>query len=437
MEPIKTHAIYKTLAKFVSLNVFGMIGLSCYILADTYFISNGVGINGLTALNLALPIYSVIHGAGLMIGIGGGTKYSVLQAQKKSKEANQVFSQALSFGLLIGLLLFLIGLLFSKPLTSLLGADKDTFTYTNTYLKTILCFSPFFILNNVLIAFIRNDGEPRIPMAGMVIGSLSNIVLDYIFIFPLNMGMFGAAFATGLAPIISISILFSYFFKKKNHLSFQRTKQKMTYIKSICSLGISSLIGELSSGMVMLIFNMVILSLEGNKGVAAYGIIANLALVVVSVYNGIAQGIQPVISSNYGSKNEKNVKISLRFGILLSIICSLCIYGFTVAFPHWLVSIFNQEKDMELAALASKGLILYFTAFLFVGINVITASYFSSTERSIQGFIISICKGFFLIIPLVFLLSNWLGITGVWLSYPLAEMITALIGLVLICRKKS
>ncbi len=426
--------ILKTFRKYVTLNVLGMIGLSCYILADTYFVSKGLGTNGLASLNLAISIYSFVHGLGLMIGIGGATKYAILKAKQEHEEANKIFSTSINLGIIIGILITLIGIFLSEPLSRILGANEHTFAMTNTYLKTILSFAPFFILNNVLIAFVRNDGDPKLSMAGMLIGSFSNVILDYIFIFPLNMGMFGAAFATGLAPIISLCILSLHFIKNNNNFSYKKIRISIQRIFSICSLGTSSLITEISSGIVLIIFNIVILKLEGNTGVAAYGIVANLSLVSASIFTGIAQGIQLLISSFYGNKNVISIKKIFRYAIVLSLIIAVCLYIIVFVFSNQLVSIFNSENNELLRELAVKGLRLYFIGFLFAGINIITASFFSSIEQARLGFIISIVRSVVAIIPVVLALSSIFGINGVWTSFPCAELISFVI--VAVCLKK-
>lgn len=205
----------KEFSRYCTLNVLGMIGLSCYILADTFFVSKGLGRNGLTALNLAIPVYSFIHGSGLMLGIGGATKYSIFKSNKERKNANTIFTNTFYLATVISIVFVLVGIFLSKSLTTVLGSDSDVFKMTNIYLKCILIFAPAFIINDVLICFIRNDNNPNLSMYAMLGGSLSNIILDYIFIFPLQLGIFGAVFATGLAPIISILILSLHRIKKK------------------------------------------------------------------------------------------------------------------------------------------------------------------------------------------------------------------------------
>lgn len=428
--------ILKSFKKYVTLNVLGMIGLSCYILADTFFIAKGLGTNGLASLNLAISVYSFIHGLGLMIGIGGATKYSILKAKQEYKEANIFFSTSINLGVIVGILLLLIGIFFSEPISKVLGANEHTFAMTNTYLKTILTFSPFFILNNILIAFVRNDGEPRLSMAGMLIGSFSNVILDYIFIFPLNMGMFGAAFATGLAPIISLCVLSLHFIKGNNNFNYKKVKLNIKRICNICSLGTSSLITEISSGIVLIIFNIVILNLEGNIGVAAYGIVANLSLVSASLFTGIAQGIQPLLSSFYGSKDVPSIKKVYKYSIVLSLITAVGLYITVFIFSNQLVSIFNSESNFLLETLAIKGLRVYFIGFVFAGVNIITASFFCSIEQAKMGFTISIIRSIIAIIPFVIALSAIFGINGVWLSFSCAELIAFIVAIICLYKIK-
>ncbi len=413
-------------AKYASLNVLGMLGLSCYIMADTFFIAQGMGVNGLTALNLAIPIYSFIHGAGLMLGMGGATRFSILKGRGEPKNTDKVFSQSVIYSLLLSCIFFIIGLFFATPLSKLLGADDVTLNMTSVYLRIILLFAPFFMLNNVVNCFVRNDGNPKLSMIAMITGSLSNVVLDYIFIFPLGWGMFGAAFATGLAPIISLSLLSLHFIKKKNTIQFKKIRLQIKSFMDICALGSSSLIMELSSGIVMLVFNFIILRLEGNIGIAAYGVIANIALVIVGIFTGISQGIQPIISRNHGTGNTMNIKKTFRYAIITAVSFGLVIYGLIVVYAEQIISIFNKEQNQMLIEIASVGLKIYFAALVLVGINMISAVFFSSVDKAAYSFGISILRGFVIIIPMAFLLSSIFAMTGVWLAFSITEVLTFL-----------
>ena len=428
---------FQDFVKYSSLNVLGMIGLSCYILADTFFVSKGLGTNGLTALNLAIPIYSFIHGSGLMIGMGGGTKYSIQKSQGKDKVANSIFSHVVAIAAIFAAVFVLIGLFFSGNIVTLLGADETVYQMTKTYLQVILLFAPAFLMNNVLLCFVRNDGAPQLSMTAMITGSLSNIILDYVFIFPCQMGIFGAVFATGLAPIISMLILSSHFIKKKNQFHWIKCRLERRMAASICSSGIPSLITELSSGIVIIVFNSIILGLEGNVGVAAYGVIANLSLVIIAIYTGIAQGIQPIMSRNYGVGNHRNIQLILRYALITMLILSVIVYMGVVLGAEQITAIFNSERNELLQTIAVEGLKLYFIACPFAGFNIIISIYFTSTEYPIPANIISILRGFFVIIPMAFLLSSIAQITGVWCAFPATELLVTIVGVIFFVMSKK
>lgn len=420
---------FSDFAKYASLNVLGMLALSCYILADTFFVSRGLGADGLTALNLAIPVYSFIHGSGLMIGMGGGTRYSIQKNIGDEEATDRIFTHAVLLAACFALVFVSAGLFFSDALVTLLGADANVYDMTKTYLQVILLFAPAFLMNNVLLCFVRNDGAPQLAMAAMVTGSLSNVVLDYVFIFPCGMGIFGAVFATGLAPIISMLLLSVHILRRKNHFHLRKCGIRTELVLGIFSTGFPSLVTEVSSGIVMIVFNMLLLSLCGNTGVAAYGIIANLSLVVVAIYTGIAQGIQPLISSSFGTGDAVAVRQTLRYALTTMLILSVCIYGAVFFGASAITSVFNSEHHAQLQAIAENGLRLYFPACPFVGCNVILSIFFTSTEQPRPAHIISLLRGFFLVIPLAFVLSALAGMNGVWLTFPLTEAIVAAIGI--------
>ncbi|MBQ4524031.1 MAG: MATE family efflux transporter [Lachnospiraceae bacterium] len=429
---MKQQSSLKEFLYYVITNVIGMIGLSCYILADTFFVSKGLGTNGLTALNLAIPIYSFVHGSGLMIGMGGATRYSIFRGEKSEKNAQKVFVHGIYLAGILSTFFLLLGIGFTEEITRFLGADKEAFFMTQTYIKYILLFSPAFILNDILVCFVRNDGNPRFSMIAMLVGSFSNIVLDYIFIFPLNMGIFGAVFATGLAPVISICILSGHWITKKSQIHFVLTQPSFKFFSDILTLGVPSFITEVASGIVMIVFNSIILGIQGNVGVAAYGVIANLSLVVSSIFTGIAQGMQPLTSRAYGNKDKDNRKQMFRYALGTVIFVSISIYLVIFLLANPIVSIFNNEQNMKLQEIAVWGLKLYFTATPFMGFNIVLATYFSSIQRALESQVISLARGFVLMIPMAFFMSYLFTITGVWLALLVTEGMVAIIGVVLL-----
>lgn len=425
---IKNTGCFREFARYASLNVLGMLGLSCYILADTYFIANGLGSDGLTALNLAIPVYSFIHGSGLMAGMGGSTRYSILKSLCRHEEADRMFTNAVMIAAALACVYMCAGLFFTDSIVSALGANASVFAMTKTYLQMILLFSPAFLLNNVLLCFVRNDGAPQLSMRAMLGGSLSNVALDYLFIFPCRMGIFGAVFATCLAPIISLSLLSVHFLRKNNQFHLSKSLPSAKYTANILTSGIPSLVTEVSSGVVMIVFNTVILHLCGNIGVAAYGVIANLSLVVLSIYNGIAQGIQPVLSRHYGAGAQSLVRAVMRYALISTLLLSVAVYAVIVGFAPQIAALFNKENDPLLQQIAVEGLKLYFTACPFVGFNLVISTYFTAVARPLPANLISVLRGFVVILPLAFLFSGLFQMTGVWCVFPVTELLVAAVG---------
>ncbi len=427
---MKNGSVFRDFSKYVSLNILGQMAFSCYTLVDTFFVSAKLGANGLTALNLAFPIFCLINGIGLMLGMGGGTKYSICKSRNEENRANRIFTNAIYLVIAFSAPLVLAGAFFSENIVKLLGADAIVFPITTKYLKVMLLFAPAFLTNNLLQCFVRNDGKPSLSMAAMITGSLSNIVLDYIFIFPLDMGIFGAIFATGLAPLISITVLSPYFIKRKNNFHFVKSAPFRKSIGEILSSGISPFLTEATSGIVMFLFNFIILHLSGNIGVAAFSVITVISLVVVSIFTGLSQGIQPIISRNYGTGNEEAVKSILRYAMITLLILSGIVYSIIFFGASSLTAVFNSERNETLADFAIKGLKLYFTACPFIGCNIAVATYLISTERPLFAQIISMLRGFIILIPMAFLLSSIWGMTGVWCAYPMTEILVAIMAII-------
>lgn len=423
-----SQSLLKEFFKYTSLNITGMVGLSCYILADTYFVSKGLGSTGLAALNLAIPVFSFIHGSGLMLGMGGATWYSIFRGQQAYDKCDRVFTNMFFLAIVFSFCFLLTGLFLSDVLTLILGADAKTAGMTRIYLKVLLLFSPAFMMNDLLTCFVRNDQNPRLAMMAMLIGSLSNIALDYIFIFPLHLGILGAVLATGAASLIGMLILSPHFLQKRNGFHIRGEMPDRKVILSSLSLGFSSLVTEVSSGIVIIIFNIIILGLAGNVGIASYGVIANLSLVVIAIYTGMAQGMQPLVSQAYGKGDRSCTFRLLRYGLTSVLLLSAAIYGILFGFAEPIVRIFNSEGNALLQEIAVPGMKLYFLAVPFAGINILLSLFFTSTDQAVPAQAISISRGFALIIPSALLLARIQGMNGVWLSFPLTELLVLFMG---------
>ena len=416
--------------RYAAPGVLGMIGISCYILADTFFVAKGTGSLGLAALNIAIPAYNLMNGLGLMVGVGGATHYSLCRAQGDAAEADRTFTHTLLLGLCIALVFVLTGTFGVVPLSRLLGANVETLDMTAVYLRLLLCFAPFFVTNNIMIAFVRNDGEPGRAMAGMIAGSLFNIVFDWVFIFPCGLGMFGAALATGASPLVSLLVLSGHLRRPSRGFHLRRERLRPRLLPRICAPGLSSLVSELASGITLLLINLVLLRIAGNTAVAAYGVIANLALVESAIFTGLSTGVQPLISRSA----EADRRRLLRWTVTTALVISALMYVLVFVFASPITAVFNSEHDPALAACAVPGLRIYFAGFLAACINIIAAAYFSAAGQASRGFIISLVRSIIAIPPVLFALSALLSITGVWLTFPAVEALACVLSLLFILR---
>lgn len=421
----------KLVLRYIIPSIGGMVGMSLYIFADTFFIANGVGSLGLTALNISLPLYSIFTGTGLLIGIGGATIFSIAKGSGDKLKAESSFYISLKIGIILSIIYMVIGLLFSEEIAYLLGASDQTIEMVNMYIKTIFYFIGAFIINNILLAFIRNDGEPNLTMIAMLVSTLGNIILDYVFIYIFNLGMFGAAAATGFSPIVSMIILSTHFFKKNNTLKIKKVKITIIRINEILKSGISSFITEMSSGAVIFFFNIVVLKIVGDIGVAAYGIIANVALVAVSIFNGIGQGLQPLISVNFGAKRYDRLKNIIRNGLIIALGIGAVFYAIALIFPKEITMMFNSENIQELTDITVHGIRIYFSALVIMGVNMTIAIILQSVAKTKESALISIIRGFIAVIVGLIILPSIFGLDGVWFTVPLAEVITLIISIIM------
>ena len=418
-------ALFREYTRYVTLQVLGMLGLSVYILADTFFIARWLGAGGLAALNIALPIFSIINGLALMLGMGGGARFMLRKSCGEYGEACQVFTRTVRIAAGFAGLIMLLGLVRAREIASFLGADAEIIGMTTVYLRTVMLCAPLFTANHVLLSFLRNDGAPKLAMTAMLTGSFANIILDWLMIYVLRWGMFGAAFATCLSPVISIGVTLPHLLQGKNTFHLYRTEFSSRQCSFIMTTGGSALIAELSNGVVIFVFNMLMQRFAGNCGVAAYGIIANIALVVVSVFTGVSQGMQPLVSRSHGKGKTASARRILWFGIGTVAVLFVLLYAGIVLLADPITSVFNSENDPVLQELAVRGMRLYFIGALGAGLNIVTAVYLSCREHVVPANVLSLLRGLFVIVPAAVVLAVVFHVTGVWLAFPVTEGLCA------------
>ncbi|KAA9301214.1 MULTISPECIES: MATE family efflux transporter [Aerococcus] len=422
----------KNFVRYVSFATLSMVGYSLFVLADTFFIAQGIGGHGIAALNLVLPVVHVISGLGWMFGVGGATLFTIQRSRGQVRRAQELFSLTALVAALVSLFIVAVCFFFRDPVLQALGASGELYHWARDYFAVYTLFTPAFILNFVMVSFLRNDGAPRLASIAFLAGGLANIVLDYIFIFPLQWGLAGAALATCFSPILSLVLAVGHLRREESQLKFRRFHFQWRDLVSVVANGLSSFMNEFSSAVVMFAFNQVLLSLAGDLGVTAYAIIANLNIIIIAILTGIGQGFQPLVSQFYGARDDCSVQAVFRLALVTYLVFGgLClVIGQVGADP--LVSIFNSQADPALAAMASSGLRLYFLSYPLTAVNFFVIYYAVAVNAPRSSMVVSLLRGLVLIVPYLLVMSRIWDLTGVWLTMTAVEASTALISIALI-----
>ena len=341
------------------------------------------------------------------------------------------------WALVFALPFMLAGIFCPEVLLRFMGGDAEIVALGVGYARIFLLFTPFFMCNYIVSAFVRNDGDPSLAMVATLCGSLFNVVFDYIFIFPMGLGLPGAALATAISPVLSIAICSRHFFQKSNTLTFVRQAPSARLLVQSCQLGISGFVGELSSAVTTTVFNFLLLRLAGNVGVAAYGVVANFALVATAIFNGVAQGAQPLISQCYGKNEMAGAKKLLLLGCGTALALAAVLYGAVFGFTDTFVALFNSENSALMAEYAHSGMRIYFLGYFFAGCNIVAAGYLGAVNRPTEATITSVSRGVAAIVTCSLILSALFGMNGVWSAFPAAEAITLALTVFLLKRPQS
>ena len=430
---LTTKSVNKVYLKYLIPTLLGMLSNSIYCIVDIYFVSAGSGSQGLAAMNICMPVFTILSCVGLLFGVGGATIMSISQGSGDMNTRNKAFSVSVFMMLIVGLLFSVFGVLFRKEFAYLLGSDDQLLPLVLEYLTPVMCSALPFVLMYSLSVLLRADNNPKLAMAALMVGNISNIILDYIFVSVFHMGIFGASVATSIAPVLSLIAASFHFILRKNTVHFKLRSFDPKVIGRILSVGIGSGIMELSAGAIIFMFNSAILNLGGEVYLAAYAVITNIAYVFKGLLNGFAQAAQPLISTNFGSGIIKRCSKSLRVCLIYSSIFCIVCYGIITVVPGFIVSFFsNGDTNME--AIASKGMIMYFSSLLFTGINTMLMYFFQSIEQGRKSLFLAVCKGFLFVTLGLWILTSFMGVEGVWYAFLFGEVLTFIIALPMVLR---
>ena len=416
----------KDFFKYMVPSVISMWVSALYIMVDGIFVSKGVGPNALASVNLTVPFVNLIFGISVLFSIGTSSMVSSLLGQGQKDKASKYFSMSLSFLVAISLIVSILGFTFIDEISILLGATIETIEVVKSYLGVIIFFAPFYMISYALEVLIKVDGYPSLSTFGVLISAITNIVLDYLFVFIFNWGVEGAGLATGLARVFSFLFFMTHFLSKKSTLKISKFKFEFNAIKKITSIGFADCMTEFSTGIIILLFNQCILTTIGDAGLITYSIISYINTLVLSTMLGISQGLQPLSSYYNGNQNKLAIKRLLKISIKTVSVFSMVILAICLLFGDLIVLMFIDKSDMKLFNYSVNVFKLFSISFALLGFNVVTSGFLSSIQKAKDASLISVGRGFVVIFTMTVISIILFGGNGIWLSSTMSELLVLL-----------
>ncbi|SHJ47606.1 putative efflux protein, MATE family [Hathewaya proteolytica DSM 3090] len=427
--------MFKKFMKFAIPSIIAMLITSLYLVVDGIFIAWGVGEIGVAAVTLVFPITTGFTAISMIFAVGGSNLVSLYFGGNDIKKANNIFRQSIYILTIIGVIITFLGVVLSDEIVRLLGATSDLRSPAKEYYTYYMLFCIPVLFSTTLSTFIRNDNSPRLSMYAMICGALANIVLDYVFVFPLNMGLKGAAIATGLGQLLSVIICLLHFKKKTAKLSFGKVKFSYYNIRDIVSIGLASFLVDISYSIIMYFYNKVIISKIGPAAVTSYGIVNYITNLSYMMLLGVSQAVQPLISYEYGGKRFGNSIKYCKLGLIFSFIFSTVLFALYIPLGKAAISIFTRDSDVSNLAYT----ILTYTdlAYIPLGLNMIIITFFQSVCMPWKSNLLCFMRGLILIKLFITLLPGIFGSIGIWTAMFASEMGTLIIGSILLMRAKK
>jgi putative MATE family efflux protein len=407
------YAIPSALAMFVS---------SLYTVIDGIFVAKGVGDLALAAVNIDLPFVVMLFGITNMFAIGGGALVSKNIGAQQIDKAVEIFRKVFKLLLIISIATSGICVIFANPLVKMLGATETLQGLSAEYLRYYAIFCIPNLIGIALNSFVRNDGRPKLAMISMISGSITNVILDYVFIFVLRLGIKGAAVATGLGQIVTVSILLTHFLKKRGHLTFGSVKLDFATVKEFAIIGLPSFFAQISYSIIVLANNMVIGKIAGEVGLSAYSIVNYINTNLYMILFGLTLGVQPLVSYNYGKRDSEKMLGFYRINCIVSTIISIVFISICVLFGKFIIDIFS--KDVQIIKLAYTALIIVISSYIMTGLNLNTMVYYQSIECPKFSNIICALRSIVILPVCLVVLGKLFGINGVWSSTIFTETLT-------------
>lgn len=417
------HSLLKQFIRFSTATVASLMVFSLYSIVDGLFVARGVGEYAMSAVNLAVPFINLLFSIAVIFAVGTSTIIAYLLGQGNPQSANRLFSQNLVTLAVIGAAISILVMVFTEPFALLLGANADTLEYTIHYLHGLAPFAVCFMISYNLEVLVKTDGRPRMALVTVCVGCATNCVLDYLAIFHWDMGIWGAAAATGVSQLLTCVIYMTHFLGK--HTTFHPVRFRMDWniYRRLLPIGISDGLTELCNGLMIFLFNHTILRCIGTDGLVAYTIIAYSNTLVINITMGISQGSQPLISFQNGRGDGESIGKLLRYGLrTMCGVAAVCFTALFLAAPA-LIGAFLPDAKTEMLDFATDAFRRYSLCYLPVGFNIYIAGFLTAMERPLPAVTISTGRGLILQSCALLLLAAIAGGSSIWFAPLISELL--------------
>ncbi len=429
-----TEKIGRLLKQYALPAIIAQTAASLYNMVDSIFIGQGVGPLAISGLAVTFPLMNLSTAFGTLVGAGAAVMLSVLLGQKNYKAANKVLGNVVSLNIIIGLIFMAVALIFIDPILYFFGASENTLPYAKEYIRIILIGNVITHVYFGLNAAMRSSGFPKKAMALTIFTVVFNTILDPIFIFVFDMGIAGAAWATVLAQTVAMGIVLKHFSDRERAFHFEKGifKLDMRVAKDSLAIGMGPFLMNAAACLVTLFINQQLRDYSGDLGIGAYGICNRLIFMFIMICMGLNQGMQPIAGYNYGAKQYSRVKevfwMTAKLGTVVTCICFII----GMFFPRVAVGIFTHDE--ALMDMASHGFRILVIGFPIVGFQMIGTNFFQCLGMVKKSVILSLSRQILFLLPLLYALPLWHGASGVWMSFPISDALSALLTAILLRR---
>lgn len=415
----------KLFVRYALPQMVGLLFNSIYLIVDGVFIGNCLGRDAMAAAAVSVPLVEILISLAMAVESGAGIIISGCIGRKENDKAVECFNLSVLITGITGMIIAVLCNIFINPLVGLLGATPSVRSEAVTYMRYIVSFAPFLLFSFLFGGLARNDGCPKLAMIALSVGSVSNIILDYVFMYPMNMGIAGAALATGLGPIFSVLILLPHFLLCRGVLHFAKTAFSFAKFRSMLKLGVPSFVMEFTIGIVTFIYNIAITTNRyGELRLAAYLILGYLMLLILTLFLGMAEGLQPVFSYFSGTGEGDRNRALRIFTSIIFLVVGLVVYILVFLFSDSFYAMF-VPMDGELIDFAYRHSIVYFSCFFIAGFNILMISFWQSTQCTWKSLLISLLRSVILLPVLILVLPHMFGSEAIWICHSVTEFLTA------------